>query len=86
MGGEVIGVDGTTLGAEIFSVYCTTRVAGTRDVRAMESLHWPNILLGSMLALSWASQVTTGTSVIAHVRLYMTWMIRSSGVRGVCVR
>ena len=74
MGGEVGGVDRTTLGA------------GTGDGRAMESLHCTNRSRGSGIALSWEFQVVTVESIIAHVSMDMACMMHYCGVRECCAR
>ena len=61
-------------------VYCTG------DRREMVSLHCTNILHMSVIASNWVLQVLVDTSSIAHARMDMAWMMRSSGVREGCVR
>ena len=74
MGGEVVGVYGAILGA------------GTRDGRAMVSLHCPNRSRRYLIVSSWELQVTAGTSVDAHLSMDMVYMMPSSGVREGCER
>ena len=72
MGGEVGGVDGNT------------HRAGKGDGRAMVSLHCPNRLWRSVIALSRALKVAAVVSVIVHVSMYMACMMRSYGVIECC--
>ena len=39
-----------------------------------------------MIASNWALQVAAGAYLISHVRIYMTYMMHSSGEREVCMR
>ena len=81
VGKEVGNVASTTLGSEVGGVDGTTLGTGTGDGRAMESIHWKNRSRSSVIASIWVVQVTMGASVIAHVRMNMACMMRSSGSR-----
>ena len=86
VGGKVGGVDGTTIGDEVVSVDGTPLGSSTGDGREMEPLYWPNISQRPVIALNWALQVGAGAYVIAHVWVYMVWMMRSYGVTEGCAR
>ena len=47
----------------------------------MVSLHWSNRSQMSVIVSNWSLQMTAGASIIAHVRMDMAWIIRSSGAR-----
>ena len=53
MGCESGGIGGTTIVAEVDSVYGNTIGASTVYGIDMESLYWPNILWSSVISSSW---------------------------------
>ena len=53
MGCESGGIGGTTIVAEVDSVYGNTIGASTGYGIDMESLYWPNILWSSVISSSW---------------------------------
>ena len=57
-----------------------------RGTGSMVYLNWTNISQRSMIVSSWLLQVAAGASIILHVRMDMSWMVRYSGVIESCAR